>query len=132
MENIFRDLSYNEAKSKIKDWVTKIRVIEDELAGKLVFDDGRLNIDAIVNSSITKSDKSEMLTFLKLFVSVLNDFDNDARAIIYYSFFGNKLNEWIVQKLNISMNKLNQTKHDTVIEFAEALGVELLYHQLSK
>lgn len=145
--NLFRNLSYKESKGRIENWLIEMRIIENRLMGKLIFEKNYLCMDGILrrvkdseknhknrynhgNKSVLITifdiDKNEMLVILQLFVSTFNEFDYDSRVIIYNSFFQNRLNEAIAQKLNLSSNKLGRLKNRAVIELAEALGLELL------
>jgi len=146
MFSIFRNFPYKEAKQKIRNWLIEVRVIENRLMGKLIFENDYLNMKDIVkriegagdseqnnrynhkDSIVAESnyEENEMLVILQLFVSIFNEFDNDSRIIIYNSFFRNRMNESTAQKLNFSTNKLERLKNKAVIDLAEALDLELL------
>jgi len=142
--SLFRNLSYKEAKQKIKNWLIEMRRIENKLVGKLTFRNDYLNMERIVKkiegadesvrnynhmdkvTTDSSHEKIEMLVILQLFVSIFNEFDDDSRVIIYNSFFRNRLNESIAQNLNCSTSKLGRLKSKAVISFAGALELELL------
>jgi len=142
-KQMFRNLSYKEAKQRVKNWLIEVRAIEIKLAGRLTFENDYLNIERIMKSDNAADDsvqnsgyehgvnescfeKAEMLVILQLFVSIFNEFDNDSRVIIYHSFFRNRLNESIAQKLNFSISKLGRLKSKAIIGLAESLELELL------
>lgn len=124
---LFRNLSYKEAKQKIEDWINEMRAVEYKLAGKLIFENGYLSMDELRKKfEAVNNGNKEMLMLLQLFVSVFNEFGDDARWVIYHSFFQKRLNESIAQKLNFSLRTLERTKSKAVIKLAEAIELELL------
>ena len=114
---------YKNAKERVKKWVKRINAIEKEIDGKIAFENGYLELRYKTNH-LPKTDC--LLKLLEIFISIFNNLNNDAKTIIYLSFFKNKQNEFIAQNLNISLNKLTQMKHTAVIELTEALEMELL------
>lgn len=107
----FKEIKYKVAKNTVEKWVENTK----RNNRNVVYQNGELTINSIPACHFED---------VELFLSIFNDFDNDAKSIIYYSFFQKRMNEWTAQKLNISIAKLKSDKRKAVVEFAEALEIE--------
>lgn len=160
MIHLFEQMSLKEAKKTIKEWCDEIRIIENQFLSKLIFEDNYLKVDRLIvkikrlekglksasssgehmkvsrcnneeNSTLAFIyDKHTMLMRVQVFVDLFNELDEDARVIIYHSFFKNCYNVLIAGKLNMSLNKLERIKAEIIVSFAEMLAFEKFLHQI--
>jgi len=124
--------SYKQSKKDFKKLIFEIKGIEEQADGKLIFDNYHVNGDALLvkiknmNKALKKNalhtttiqstrrnyeedgsinhiaKKDEMMEQVDMFVQCFNQLSEDHRLIVYYSFYKDKQNEAIAQKLFIS------------------------------
>lgn len=161
MIHLFEQMPLKEAKQIIKEWVDEIHTIENQFFGKLIFEDNRLKADQLMvkikglekgvkgasaggeqmsanrcnheeNSTLAFiQDKQTMLMRVEVFVELFNELDEDARVIIYGSFFKSYFNVLMARKLHMSLSKLERDKSATITQFAEMLAFEQFLYQLA-
>lgn len=161
MIHLFEQIPFKEAKQIIKEWVDEINLIENQFFSKLVFEDNRLKADQLMvkikglekgvkgtllgseqmsvnrcnheeNSTLAFiHDKQTMLMRVQIFVELFNELDEDAKVIIYGSFFKSHFNVLLAGQLYMSLSKLERDKSATIIHFAEMLEFEQFLHRLN-
>ena len=153
---------YKESKREFKKLLTEIKDIEERANGKLLFDDYQVSADHLLikirniekefkNNSITASKvqtsrrnyeedelinfiakKDEMMGKIIVFVDSFNRLDYECRVIIYYSFFKNKYDEFIAQRIFVSVRTTKSLKQKAVTALMVNMTEELLMKQLKR
>jgi len=152
--------SYKELKRELMQMVSEIKDIEERSGGKLNFDDYKASANNLIikirdmgkkfnNNSIHAAqvqtsrrnyeeeavinfivEKDEMIDKITMFVENFNNLDDKQRAVVYYSFFKDKYNEFIAQKLFVSEQTVRILKPKAVNELMTQIKKELLMKQL--
>lgn len=148
-----------EQKRELKSLLLDIKKIEQRAGGKLLFDDNTVYGDNLLakiraiekefkNNSIQATavqrsrrnhvedsminfiaKKDEMLEKVNLFVESFNKLDQKQRTVIYFSFFKNKQNEYIAQKLFVSEMSVRRLKEEATETLMTKIAIKMLMKQ---
>jgi len=152
--------SYKELKRELVKMVSEIKDIEERSGGRLVFDDYYASATSLLikirdierefnNNSIHAiqvqtsrrnyeeegvidfiAEKDEMIEKVTMFANSFNNLEDKQRAVVFYSFFKDKYNEYIAQKLFVSEQTVRILKPKAVEVLITQMKKELLIKKL--